>query len=67
MKMFVGVVIGGVCKIFCYIEENVLLCSNVILEVVGGIVVYLIFEVGVCIFGEIIWVDGGFYVLGMLF
>lgn len=66
MKMLVGVVIGGVCKIYCYIEVNVFLCVNVMLDVIGGIVVWLCLDWGVCIMGEIVLVDGGYYVLGML-
>ena len=39
--------------------------ANATLESVGGTAVYLASDYGQCTTGEIIYVDGGYHVLGM--
>lgn len=64
--MSVGVVTGGVCKIHCYIEVNVLSCVNVMSEVTGGMVARSVLDRGVRIMGEAAMADGGHYASGTL-
>jgi enoyl-[acyl-carrier protein] reductase I len=66
MKTLAGAAIGGARKTFKTTEANAPLRANATLEAVGGTAVYLASEYGACTTGEIITVDGGFHVLGML-
>jgi enoyl-[acyl-carrier protein] reductase I len=66
MKTLAGAAIGGARKTFKTTETNAPLRANATLEAVGGTAVYLASDYGACTTGEIITVDGGYHVLGML-
>lgn len=66
MKTLAGAAIGGARKTFKATEANAPLRSNATLEAVGGTAVYLASDYGASTTGEVITVDGGFHVLGML-
>jgi len=66
MKTLAGAAIGGARKTFKATEANAPLRANATLEAVGGTAVYLASDYGACTTGEIVVVDGGFHVLGML-
>ncbi len=66
MKTLAGAAIGGARKVYRVIGENAPLGSNATLEAVGGTAVYLASDQGACTTGEIIHVDGGFHIMGML-
>ena len=65
MKTLAGAAIGGARKTFKHTEMNSPLRSNASLEAVGGTAVYLASDAGAYTTGEIIYVDGGYHVLGM--
>ena len=65
MKTLAGAAIGGARKTFKHTEMNSPLRSNASLEAVGGTAVYLASDAGAYTTGEIIFVDGGYHVLGM--
>ncbi len=66
MKTLAGAAIGGARKVYRVIGENAPLGSNATLEAVGGTAVYLASAQGGCTTGEIVHVDGGFHIMGML-
>lgn len=66
MRTLAGAAIGGARKTFKTTEMNAPLRANATLEAVGGTAVYLCSEQGACTTGEIIRVDGGYHVLGMM-
>ncbi len=66
MKTLAGAAIGGARKVYRVIGENAPLGSNATLEAVGGTAVYLASDQGACTTGEIVHVDGGFHIMGML-
>ena len=66
MKTLAGAAIGGARKTFKATEANSPMRANATLEAVGGTAVYLLSDYGACTTGEIVTVDGGFHVLGML-
>ena len=66
MKTLAGAAIGGARKTFKTTEANAPLRANATLEAVGGTAVYLASDYGACTTGEIVTVDGGYHVLGML-
>jgi enoyl-[acyl-carrier protein] reductase I len=66
MKTLACAAIGGARKTFKTTEANAPLRANATLEAVGGTAVYLASDYGACTTGEIIFVDGGYHVLGML-
>jgi enoyl-[acyl-carrier protein] reductase I len=66
MKTLAGAAIGGARKTFKTTEANAPLRANATLEAVGGTAVYLCSDYGACTTGEIVTVDGGYHVLGML-
>ena len=66
MKTLAGAAIGGARKTFKTTEANAPLRSNATLEAVGGTAVYLCSDQGAFTTGEIIRVDGGYHVLGMM-
>ncbi|PWK62177.1 enoyl-ACP reductase FabI [Roseicyclus mahoneyensis] len=66
MKTLAGAAIGGARKTFKTTEANAPLRANATLEAIGGTAVYLASDYGACTTGEIILVDGGYHVLGML-
>jgi enoyl-[acyl-carrier protein] reductase I len=65
MRTLAGAAIAGARKVYKATELNAPLRANATLEAVGGTAVYLASELGACTTGEIIFVDGGFHVLGM--
>ncbi len=66
MKTLAGAAIGGARATFKTTEKNAPLRANATLEAVGGTAVYLCSDAGACTTGEIIRVDGGYHVLGMM-
>lgn len=66
MKTLAGAAIGGARKTYKTTEANAPLRSNATLEAVGGAAVFLASENGAFTTGEIIRVDGGYHVLGMM-
>ena len=66
MKTLAGAAIGGARKTFKTTEMNAPMRSNATLEAVGGTAVYLCSDQGAYTTGEIIKVDGGYHVLGMM-
>ena len=66
MKTLAGAAIGGARKTLKTTEANAPLRANATLEAVGGTAVYLCSDHGACTTGEIIRVDGGYHVLGMM-
>ena len=65
MKTLAGAAIGGARKTFKHTEMNAPLRSNASLQAVGGTAVYLASDAGAYTTVEIIYVDGGYHVLGM--
>ncbi len=66
MKTLAGAAIGGARKTYKTTEANAPLRSNATLEAVGGTAVYLASDAGAFTTGEIIRVDGGYHILGMM-
>jgi len=66
MKTLAGAAIAGARKTYRATEANAPMRANATLEAIGGTAVYLASDYGACTTGEIIIVDGGFHVLGML-
>lgn len=66
MKTLAGAAIGGARKTFKTTEANAPLRANATLEAIGGTAAYLCSDYGACTTGEIIIVDGGYHVLGMM-
>lgn len=65
IKILVVSGIGDFCYIFKWNEYNLLLCKNVIIDEVGGLVFYLLFDFLIGVIGEMYYVDVGYYVVGM--
>ncbi|HRO12723.1 enoyl-ACP reductase [Amaricoccus sp.] len=65
MRTLAGAAIAGARKVYKATELNAPLRANATLEAVGGTAVYLASDLGACTTGEIIFVDGGFHILGM--
>lgn len=66
MKTLAGAAISGARKTFTTARDNAPLRENATLEAIGGTAVYLASDHGRCTTGEIINVDGGYHVLGMM-
>ena len=66
MKTLAGAAISGARKTFTTTRDNAPLRDNATLEAIGGTAVYLASDYGACTTGEIITVDGGYHVLGMM-
>jgi enoyl-[acyl-carrier protein] reductase I len=66
MKTLAGAAIGGARKTFKTTEANAPLRANATLAAIGGTAVYLCSDYGACTTGEIVIVDGGYHVLGMM-
>ena len=66
MKTLAGAAIGGARKTFKTTEANAPLRANATLEAIGGTAVYLASDYGACTTCEIVVVDGGYHVLGMM-
>ena len=65
MRTLAGAAIAGARKVYHATERNAPLRANATLEAVGGTALYLFSELGACTSGEVIFVDGGFHILGM--
>lgn len=65
MRTLAGAAIGGARKVYRTTEANAPLGANATLEAVGGTAVYLLSDLGACTTGEVIYVDGGYHILGM--
>lgn len=65
MRTLAGAAIGGARKTYRCTETNSPLRANATLEAIGGTAVYLASEMGACTTGEVLFVDGGYHVLGM--
>ena len=65
MKTLAGAAIGGARRVYRFAEENSPLQTNASLESIGGTALYLISDYGKHTTGEIIFVDGGYHVMGM--
>jgi enoyl-[acyl-carrier protein] reductase I len=65
MRTLAGAAIAGARKVYRASEANAPLRSNATLDAVGGTALYLLSDLGACTTGEVIFVDGGFHVLGM--
>ncbi len=66
MKTLAGAAIGGARKVYRTIGENAPLRSNATPDSVGGTAAYLLSDYGAYTTGEIIRVDGGYHVMGMM-
>ena len=66
MKTLAGAAISGARRTFNTARDNAPLRANATLEAIGGTAVYLASDQGRCTTGEIINVDGGYHVLGMM-
>jgi enoyl-[acyl-carrier protein] reductase I len=66
MKTLAGAAISGAKTTYRTTEKNAPLRSNATLEAVGGTAVYLCSDAGAYTTGEIIRVDGGYHILGMM-
>ncbi|MFD1912821.1 enoyl-ACP reductase FabI [Halodurantibacterium flavum] len=66
MKTLAGAAIGGARTTYRMTETNAPLRTNATLDSVGGTAVYLASDYGAHTTGEIVRVDGGFHVLGMM-
>ncbi len=65
MRTLAGAAIAGARKVYKTGETNAPLRTNGTLEAVGGTALWLASDYGACTTGEVIFVDGGFHVLGM--
>lgn len=65
MRTLAGAAISGARNVYRVSERNAPLRTNGTLDAVGGTAVYLLSDLGACTTGEIIFVDGGFHLLGM--
>jgi enoyl-[acyl-carrier protein] reductase I len=65
MRTLAGAAIAGARKVYRATELNAPMRANATLEAVGGTALYLASDLGACTTGEVIFVDGGFHVLGM--
>jgi enoyl-[acyl-carrier protein] reductase I len=66
MKTLAGAAISGSRATYRTTEANAPMRSNATLESVGGTAVYLCSDAGAYTTGEIIRVDGGYHILGMM-
>ncbi len=66
MKTLAGAAIGGARKVFRTIGANAPLRSNATLDAVGGTAMYLMSDYGAYTTGEIVHVDGGYHIMGMM-
>jgi enoyl-[acyl-carrier protein] reductase I len=65
MRTLAGAAIAGARTVYRVSERNAPLRTNGTLAAVGGAAVYLLSDLGACTTGEVIYVDGGFHILGM--
>ena len=65
MKTLAGAAIGGARRVFRLSEQNSPLGSNPTLMSVGGAAAFLLSDYGMHTSGEVLFVDGGYHVMGM--
>lgn len=65
MRTLAGSAIGGARRVYKTTEENAPLRHNATLEHVGGAALYLLSDLGAGTTGDVIFVDGGYHVIGM--
>ena len=65
MKTLAGAAIGGARRVFRISEKNSPLKSNPTQKSVGGTAAFLLSDYGMHVSGEVIFVDGGYHVMGM--
>ena len=65
MKTLAGAAIGGARQVFRATEKNSPLRQNADLEAVGNAALYLLSESSSSTTGEIIYVDGGYHIMGL--
>ena len=65
MKTLAGAAIGGARRVFRLSEQNSPLGSNPTLTSVGGAAAFLLSDYGMHTSGEVLFVDGGYHVMGM--
>ena len=65
MRTLAGAAISGARKVYHATERNAPMRTNASLDAVGGTAVYLASDLAASTTGEIIFVDGGFHILGM--
>ena len=65
MRTLAGSAIAGARKVYRATAANAPLRRNVSMEEVGGAAAFLLSDIGAGITGEVIYVDGGYHVLGM--
>ena len=64
MKTLAGAAIGGARATYRHTEENAPLRSNATLDHIGGTAVWLCSDYGGSTTGEVIYVDGGYHIMG---
>ena len=65
MKTLAGAAIGGARTVYRTAEEDSPLKENPSQESVGGTALYLLSDYGRHTTGEVIFVDGGYHIIGM--
>ena len=65
MKTLAGAAIAGARKVYRFAENNSPLKTNASLNSIGGTALYLVSDYGKHTTGEIIYVDGGYHIMGM--
>jgi enoyl-[acyl-carrier protein] reductase I len=65
MRTLAGAAIAGARTVYKVTERNAPMRSNASLEAVGNAALYLLSDLAACTTGEVIFVDGGFHILGM--
>ena len=65
MKTLAGAAIGGARKVFRTTEKNAPLRKNADLESVGNAALYLLSDNSSSTTGEILYVDGGYHIMGL--
>ena len=65
MKTLAGAAIGGARQVFRAAEKNSPLRKNADLDAVGNAALYLLSDGSLCTTGEIIYVDGGYHIMGL--
>jgi enoyl-[acyl-carrier protein] reductase I len=65
MRTLAGAAISGARKVYNVTERNAPMRQNASLEAVGGTAVFLASDLSQAVTGEVVFVDGGFHILGM--
>jgi enoyl-[acyl-carrier protein] reductase I len=65
MRTLAGAAIAGARKVYRVTEQNAPMRANASLEAVGNAALYLLSDLSSSTTGEVLFVDGGFHILGM--